>query len=74
MKGILEFNLDEPFDRLAHQRAVNATNSYLALNAIGQELRQIYKYGENDTIEIEKLREMFYEILSDHNINLNDLE
>jgi hypothetical protein len=45
MKAILEFDLDEPIDRSAHKRAVNADDVYIALHNINEELRAHAKYG-----------------------------
>ncbi len=44
MKAILEFDLDEHEDRLAHKRAISATDVYLALHDIDNEFRKMIKY------------------------------
>ena len=45
MKAILEFDLEERFDVLAHKRAVFATDAYIALHKIDEMLREYVKYG-----------------------------
>lgn len=54
MKAILEFDLNEHHDKLAHNRAVKATNAYLALYDLEMEFRNITKYnaiiGQGKTI------------------------
>lgn len=45
MKAKLEFDLDDPSDRKAHKRCVDATNAYIAIQAIDDHLRKITKYG-----------------------------
>ena len=50
-KGILEFDLDEPFDRSAFRRANAATDVYIALHAISNEVfRPHRKHGYNDRV------------------------
>lgn len=44
MKGILEFNLDEPEDRDAHRRATNADRYDVAICDIKNLLRKVRKY------------------------------
>lgn len=49
MKGILEFNLEEPSDVLAHKRAVKATDAYVAFHNIANEVfRPARKHGYPD--------------------------
>ena len=45
MKAILEFDLEEHSDRLAHKRSVNATNAYIAMHDFSNLLRQYVKYN-----------------------------
>ena len=45
-KGILEFNLDDPYDRSAHKRAVSATDAYIAFHDIDNVLRDMLKYDK----------------------------
>lgn len=86
-KASLRFDLEDHHDRLAHKRAISATDAYLALNSIANDIfRPARKHGYNDerlrdAYEDERiskiiglLEEKFYEILKEHNVNLDDLE
>jgi hypothetical protein len=44
MKGKLFFDLDDHGDRLAHKRALNSTNAYIAFSSIDNMLRKYTKY------------------------------
>ena len=73
MKAKLTFNL--PDDQHEWDNAVNANSMYLALWDISQELRSMWKYQAYNTEEeyaiVETIRDKFYEILQEHNINLD---
>jgi hypothetical protein len=72
MKARLTFNL--PDDQHEFDLAVQSGNMYSALWDISQELRTLWKYEELSEEEwkmVERIRDKFYEILSDHQINLN---
>jgi hypothetical protein len=73
MKATIEFNL--PDDQHEWDNAVNANAMYLALWDISQELRSMWKYQAYNTEEeyaiVETIRDKFYEILQEHNINLD---
>lgn len=47
MKATIEFDLDDPSDRKAHKRCTNATEAYIALHEIDNELRAMVKYDKN---------------------------
>ena len=47
MKAKIEFDLDDPSDRLAHLRCTKATDAYIALHEIDNELRAMVKYEKN---------------------------
>ena len=87
MKGKLEFDLDDCYDRNAFKRAVKATDVYMVLHEVVNKLfRPSWKNGytdkELDTLSnteegdrvIEILSEMYREILEEYNIDLNDLD
>lgn len=61
MKGILEFNTEEPYEKLAFQRATKADSAYLVILGIYDYLREQLKYNENlseDAAEaLEKVRD-----------------
>ena len=44
MKATIEYNLDNYCDKLAHRRAVNSTNAYLAIYDILGRLRRYRKH------------------------------
>jgi hypothetical protein len=79
--GILQFNLEDPQTNRAFKRACSATDAYQVLDCIANEIfRPARKHGYddeslNDNEEvIGKLEDMFYELLCEYNINLDDLE
>jgi len=56
MKATLEFDLDDPNDRLAHIRCTKATDIYIVLNKIANEIfRPARKHGYSD----KNLEELF---------------
>jgi len=49
MKAILEFNLDEREDSMNHKRAIKATDAFIALQAIADQIfRPARKHGYGD--------------------------
>lgn len=50
MKAKLEFDLDDFSDRKAHKRCVSATDAYITLYEIDQELRSIIKYDKDISV------------------------
>ncbi len=78
MKGILEFDLDEPFDRVAHMRAVKAVDMASALWDMDQYLRSQTKYAPDSMPSevygaLQETRDKLHEIMSDHSIDLDEL-
>jgi hypothetical protein len=72
MKAILKFNL--PDDQHEFELATQGGAMYSALWDISQELRTMTKYEELSEAEwniAERIREKFYEILSENNIKLD---
>lgn len=47
MKAKIEFDLDDPSDKKAHRRCINATNAYIAFHDIDNLLRNIIKYDSD---------------------------
>jgi hypothetical protein len=45
----------------------------IALWDLSQKFREWYKYGDREAIPTEEIRETFYDILSDNDINLDKL-
>lgn len=74
MKAILEFNLEDSQDRLAHLRCTKAMEAYLVIHDFSEELRRLRKYHESEDVNIEELSKKFFEILEDRDINLDHLE
>ena len=78
MKAILEFNLDDSYDKEAHKRAVKSLDLVLALWDMDQYLRSETKYAPDSMSQevydaLDKTRDKFYEILNDHNISFDEL-
>jgi hypothetical protein len=76
MQATLTFNLDDIDDRMAHLRAVKATDLVVALWDIQQFLRNHLKHGDLSDLqqaEGEFIREKINETLNDHNICLDEL-
>jgi len=72
MKATLEFNL--PDDQAEFDFATQGSKMYNALWEISQELRTLWKYEELDEKEwdmVERIRNKFFEILEDNQINLD---
>jgi len=72
MKAKLTFNL--PDDQHDFDLAIQSGKMYSALWDISQELRKLWKYEELNDDEwkmVERIRDKFHEILSEHNINLD---
>lgn len=77
-KAILEFDLTDPDDNVAHNRAVKALDLCLALWDIDQYLRAQTKYAPDDMPDevydaLSKARDEFYSIMSEHTISLDNL-
>ena len=72
MKAIIEYNLPE--DQFEFDNAVKSMKMWHALNEVKDELRRIYKYEdlkENEFEIVERIREKFFEILQENEINLD---
>jgi hypothetical protein len=72
MKATLKYNLPE--DEFEFNCAVKSTKMYFALTEIKEELRAIWKYEElkeNQFEMVERIREKFFEILLENEINLD---
>jgi hypothetical protein len=76
MKAILEFDLNELDDKLAHKRAVSSTDAYLVILGLQGYLRSRLKYEEIPEEAVEALdlvRTKLYELLSEYNVDMDDL-
>lgn len=78
MKAVLEFNLDDPEDKMSHLRCVKATEMMITLWEMDQHLRSITKYATDSTSqetydELVKVREMLHEIMGNNGITFDNL-
>jgi hypothetical protein len=72
MEATIKFNL--PDDEFEFNCAVKSTKMFFALTEIKDELRAIWKYEElkeNQFEMVERIREKFFEILLENEINLD---
>lgn len=72
MKATLKFNL--PDEQFEFDNAVKSNKMWHALTEIKDELRRIWKYEdlkENEFEMVERIREKFFEILQENEINLD---
>ncbi len=72
MKAILEFNLPE--DQHEYEVAIQASRVQSFLWDFSQQLRSWYKYHhdfKNADDALEKIREEFYNLLNQHNIDMD---
>ena len=72
MDATLKYNLPE--DQFEFESAVKSTKMFFALTEIKDELRAIWKYEElkeNQFEMVERIREKFFEILQENEINLD---
>lgn len=77
-KGILEFDLNEPDDILAHKRAVKSLDMALALWDITHNTKKSLEWSmegkEMDKYDaLELVFDQIHHILDEHNIILDDL-
>ena len=76
-KAILEFDLSNPDDVNDYKRTNQALDMALALWDIDQYLRAETKYNEELTQDaydaLAIAREKFYQILNEHNINMDEI-
>ena len=75
MKATLEFDLDNPDDKMEHMRCVKATDMALMLWDIKQKIRSKLKYSndlsEDELHQWEVMQDEFYSIADDYGINLD---
>jgi len=72
MKATLEFNLDEPEDRMAHLRCIKSTDMAIVLFDIIYNLRK-----EIENIDTDEKLNLFYDklnaIIEEQGINIDEL-
>lgn len=70
MKAILEFDLNEPDDRMAHLRCVKSTDMALVIWEFFYNDR---KFIEENNLTIEEVFKTFTDTLNEYNINIDEL-
>jgi hypothetical protein len=78
MKAKLEFNLDDPDDSMAFDRASKSLDLCLALWDFNSRIRSLLKYPKDEISDevystIESIQDEFQTCLSDHGIILDKL-
>ena len=77
-KAILEYDLNDPEDSMAHMRAVKSLDMAMALWTITHNTKKSLEWSmegkEMDKYDaLELVYEKIYEILEEHNIKMDDL-
>lgn len=75
-KAILEFDLNEFDDEMAHKRAIKSLDLVLAIREIEECLRGKIKHGQLEDVaykEVKSVQEEFYRILNDLNIDIEEI-
>jgi len=75
-KAIIEFDLSDPDDIIAHKRATKSLDLCLSIWDIEQYLRSKLKHESLSSTEytfLEKIQEDFYNILDKYHVNLDEL-
>lgn len=73
MKAVLEFDLDNPDDQMAHMRCVKARDMALVIWDIEQQLRRWMKESEDDILLAGTVVDVMSHIIQSHEINLDEL-
>ena len=70
MEAILKFNLDNPDDKIEHMRCIKATDMAICLWEIVNNGWREFKHTDYD---YEKAWDKIRDIISEHNIDVDDL-
>lgn len=77
MKGILEFDLNDQDDIMAHKRAVKATDMAVMLFQFAHNTKKSheYKLDKYETKEdlLDAIYDQFWELMKEYNISLDEL-
>lgn len=78
MKAILEFDLSDHDGKMEHMRCVKALSMAIALWDMEQYLRASIKHAPDSMSSeaygmLNEVRDKFYEIMNDNNIDLDEL-
>lgn len=72
MEVVYRFTFEEGSDDQHELNLIQKSrNMYLALYDLSQKFREWYKYGEREAVPTEEIRETFYDILSENDVNLD---
>lgn len=61
------------YDITSARRAMASVNMALALWDLGNDYRAWQKYGDSDTVDLEKLRDNYFDTLNKYHLNLDEL-
>ena len=75
MKAILEFDLNDHDEKMAHKRCLSSDSLCSVLHLIGQWLRGEIKYGNNEirADHLQEVRDKLHEYMDNENINLEEI-
>jgi hypothetical protein len=77
MKATLEFDLEDHFEKLAHRRAMSATDAYIVIHKFDEYLRSMLKWDDSmDDVmvaKVERIRKELIDLCQDCQIDLDDL-
>lgn len=76
MKAILEFDLDEPDDRMDHLRCIKSTNMAIVLFEFTYNtFKTAYDYQNinKDADMVEYLKQRFIDLMDANNVNIDEL-
>jgi len=74
MKAVLQFDLDSFEDKQAHIRATKATDAYLVIWEMFQELRKDWKYSQDPEVvkHATNYSDLLRRLTEDHGIDLDN--
>ena len=72
MKGILEFDLNEPGDAVEHLRCVKANDMAGFIWEMSHNMWRKWKHDDSD-LNVDSLRDEIQRLLDEHNINPDEL-
>lgn len=74
MEQVYKFTFEEGSDDSYEVYLIEKRrNMSIALWDLSQKFREWYKYGDREAIPTEEIRDTFYDILADNDINLDKL-
>lgn len=70
MKGILEFDLNDPFESELHQQMIHAPLYVECLREFDNKLRELIKYHDRETIDLCEARELLSQMLQRRGLDI----